>query len=49
MPRHDNDEEGAELYDYRAALTFLLLMLVLLVGGLNLTGYLVWLLVRSFR
>jgi hypothetical protein len=50
MPRQGDDEERkADLYNYRAALAFLLVMLVLIVGGVSLTAYLFSLLVRLFR
>jgi hypothetical protein len=50
MPRYaDDDERKAELYDYRAALAFLLIVFVLLVGALSLIAYFCWVIVRLFR
>jgi hypothetical protein len=49
MPRQVDDEERkAELYEFRAALAFLVVMFVLVVGGLCLSTYLCWIMVRSF-
>jgi hypothetical protein len=50
MPRESDDEERiAETSDFRAAVTFLLVMLTLIVVALSLGAYLCWVVVRWFR
>jgi hypothetical protein len=50
MPRDaDDHERKAELYDYRAALAFLLVVFVLVIGALSLIAYFCWVMVRLFR
>jgi len=40
MPRRADEKRDGELYDFRAALTFVLVMFVLVIGGLSLIAYL---------
>jgi hypothetical protein len=47
MPRQPDDEyRAAEASDFRAALAFLLVMFTLIAGGLSLSAYLCWIVVR---
>ena len=50
MPRESDDEDRiAEASDFRAAVTFLLVMLTLIVAALSLGAYLCLVVVRWFR
>jgi len=50
MPRESDDEDRiAEASDFRAAVTFLLVMLTLTVAALSLGAYLCLVVVRWFR
>jgi hypothetical protein len=50
MPRESDDEDRiAEASDFRAAVTFLLVMLTLIVVALSLGAYLCWVMVGWFR